>query len=195
MILAAGLSQGHPLERKTLRFGVEGLGAGNGRATERSHHSTIGKTSATQTMAGSQPRPCDHIASNKTTSCNRVNAPQRLRLFQFDGALAGTGGLRESASTQWVSADTGRGVLKIINFALTDPQPDAKARMTCLKYQACLTWPRLSEAEELARASEHERRARELDAQVLSFSAVEQETFYWRDGAVHAQKVYGMVPK
>ncbi len=120
-----------------------------------------------------------HFRNRANTGPNlgEVNAPQRVRQFQFDGALAGTGGLRVSALTEPVSADAGRGVLNIIDFELTDPQPGVKAGMTYLKFQACLTWPRLSEAEERARAAEHERRARELDAQVLAFSEEELETF------------------
>lgn len=115
--------------------------------------------------------------SNTGPNVGDVNAPQRIRLFQFDGALAGTGGLRESATTGSTNANAGRGILNIVDFKLTDLQPDVKARMTYLKFQACLTWPRLSDADELARAVEHERRARELDARILSFSKEELETF------------------
>ncbi len=120
-----------------------------------------------------------HFRNRTNTGPNLggVNAPQRMRSFQFDGALAGTGGLRPAAAAATVVSSSGRGLLKIVDFELAGLEPQGKASMTYLKFQVCLSWPKLPEAEELARAIEHERRARELDAQVLVFSAIEHELF------------------
>ncbi len=120
-----------------------------------------------------------HFRNHANTGPNLgdVNAPQRLRLFQFDGALAGTSGLYNPVATTTTEADTGRGALYIVGYELTGQRAEGRARMTYLKFQACLTWPRLSETEETARTTEHERRARQLDAQVLDYLPVERELF------------------
>ena len=119
-------------------------------------------------------------SANTGTNLGDVNAPQNLRLFLFDGALAGTGGLRSSELEGVLSqTDTkqGRGALEIFDYELSSLEPNQKASMTQLKFRACLTWPRLDSAAEEARSIEHERRARELDAQIREYSNDELETF------------------
>jgi len=86
-------------------------------------------------------------ADNTATNKGEVNAPQLDRLFLFSPALAGTGGYKPSVDETNPESfepgpDDGLGWLKVIDFGLSDLEPGQKARMTYLKFDACLTWPK-----------------------------------------------------
>ena len=81
-------------------------------------------------------------ADNTGPNEGEVNAPQYLRLFLFEPALAGTGGLRLSDGDLNVDDAPGRGWLQIHELGLTDLLPDKRARANYLKFTGCLTWPR-----------------------------------------------------
>ena len=85
-------------------------------------------------------------AANTGPNIGDVNAPQKDRLFVFSSSLSGTGGFKPPSGPQALSvtpADTdGRGWLKILDYGLSDLAPGDRARMTYLKFEACLTWPK-----------------------------------------------------
>ncbi len=82
-------------------------------------------------------------ADNTAPNDGSVNAPQDLRLFVFSPGFSGTAGIKPSGEiTPGDVADSeGRGWLKILDFGLSDLDPGQKARMTYVKFIACLTWP------------------------------------------------------
>jgi len=67
-------------------------------------------------------------AGNTGPNDGSVNAPQELRLFQFDPG----GG---------APPDSGRGWLAIEDFGLADLKPGEKARLVYLRFHGCLIWP------------------------------------------------------
>ncbi len=85
-----------------------------------------------------------HFRNADNTGPNEgdVNAPQHLRLFLFDPALSGTGGLKLSDGELNVDDAPGRGWLQVHELGLTDLLQDRRARANYLKFTACLTWPR-----------------------------------------------------
>lgn len=80
-------------------------------------------------------------ADNTAGNDGGVNAPQRLRLFQFAPAIEGTGGFKAPADEAPVEAD-GRGWLHVDDMGLADLEPGQRARMVYLRFRACLTWPK-----------------------------------------------------
>jgi hypothetical protein len=91
-----------------------------------------------------------HFRNRDNSGPNRgdVNAPQHLRRFVFSRSLIGTGGFKPSTDPEtprYVEPDPsdGRGWLRIVDYGLSDLEPDQRARMTYLKFTACLTWPRI----------------------------------------------------
>jgi hypothetical protein len=83
-------------------------------------------------------------ADNTGANDGSVNAPQHLRLFIFSPALSGTGGFKPSReiTPKDVEDAEGRGWLKILDMGLSDLEPGQQARMTYLKFIACVTWPK-----------------------------------------------------
>ncbi|MCB1183594.1 hypothetical protein KDM41_09170 [bacterium] len=85
------------------------------------------------------PNPRDlagwHFRNAANTGPNRgdVNAPQHLRRFVF--AL-------DAAGLADPDAARGEGWLHILDFRLTPPEPGRRARLTDLRFEACLAWPR-----------------------------------------------------
>ncbi len=87
-------------------------------------------------------------AANTGKNSGDVNAPQRLRLFQFSPSLTGTGGFRPPRATpgpEQLDSNNGRGALTILDMGLADLEPGNKARINYLKFQLCLTWPKTEE--------------------------------------------------
>lgn len=85
---------------------------------------------------------------NTTTNTGDVNAPQHTRLFAFSPSLTGTGGFKPSNSNSPINSqntDGGRGVLHILDMGLSDLEKGQKARMSYLKFDICLTWPKTDE--------------------------------------------------
>ncbi|MEM6775859.1 MAG: hypothetical protein AAF640_13525 [Pseudomonadota bacterium] len=81
-------------------------------------------------------------AANAGPNDGSVNAPQRLRLFEFEPALSGTAGIK-AAPSALPSPGSGRGWLFIHGLGLDafpDPQ-DRRARAVWIRFEACLTWP------------------------------------------------------
>ncbi len=106
-------------------------------------------------------------ADNTGKNTGDVNAPQLLRLFQFDPALSGTGGFRPSTGVVEPDPNQGRGALTIRDFGLTDLEPGQKARMNYLKFHVCLTWPKTEEE-----------MTEEANAKSPVFLDAEKETMY-----------------
>ncbi|WP_022953497.1 hypothetical protein [Leucothrix mucor] len=81
-------------------------------------------------------------AANTLGNTGDVNAPQRLRLFEFSGALSGTGGFRppQGETTQPEASNNGRGALTIVDMGLADLEPGQKARMNYMQFNVCLSW-------------------------------------------------------
>ncbi len=77
-------------------------------------------------------RSLDNLGPNK----GEVNAPQHLRLFEFEPELSGTGGLREA-----VGSGSGRGWLRVEALELTPPRVGDRASIESVSFSACLTWP------------------------------------------------------
>lgn len=88
-------------------------------------------------------------AANTGPNLGDVNAPQQRRLFVFSPELAGTGGFKPSgngaALQEALSTADGRGWLHILDYGLSDLEPGQKARMTYLRFETCLSWPRSEE--------------------------------------------------
>ncbi len=102
---------------------------------------------------GGAPNPRDiegwHFRNADNTGANKgdVNAPQHDRLFFFSPGLAGTGGYRPSVNESEPrhyapDPEDGLGWLKVVDFGLSDLESGQRARMTYLKFDACLTWPK-----------------------------------------------------
>lgn len=107
----------------------------------------IDLSQVTPPFAGGAPNARDifgwHFRNVDNTGPNRgsVNAPQELRLFQFEPALTGTGGFKPDASSAHVNSAAGRGWLRIRDKGLTDLNTNQQARLNYLKFDACITWP------------------------------------------------------
>lgn len=82
-------------------------------------------------------------ADNTGPNDGSVNAPQHLRLFLFEPNLTGTAGIKPSGEITPEDAEKagGRGWLRLLDIGLADLDPGQQARMTYLKFEACLTWP------------------------------------------------------
>lgn len=105
---------------------------------------------------GGAPNPRDlfgwHFRNAANTGPNEgdVNAPQQLRRFFFSPALVGTGGFRPSTDPDAprLSApdpEDGIGWIEVLDYGLSDLEPGARARMTYLRFQGCITWPKTDE--------------------------------------------------
>ncbi|GJM44988.1 MAG: hypothetical protein DHS20C21_18300 [Gemmatimonadota bacterium] len=89
-------------------------------------------------------------ADNTGPNVGDVNAPQGTREFFFSRAISGTGGFKPSAdpdSARWAAPDSsdGLGWFRVLDYGLSDLEPGGKARMTYLKFDACLRWPKSEE--------------------------------------------------
>lgn len=117
-------------------------------------------TVATPPLRGPNPREIYgwHFRNTDNTGPNRgeVNAPQDMRAFVLSESAAGTP----------PSPTDGIGWLKIEDYGLSDLEPGEQARMSYLKFNACLSWPK----------SEEDQRA-EADLNSLDFIDVDQEIF------------------
>jgi len=102
------------------------------------------------------PNPRDiagwHFRNKNNSGPNKgdVNAPQELRLFNFSGSLAATGGFKPSTDGGSLRLETpakneGRGWLEIIDYGLNGAANGESAKMNYLKFAACLTWPKTKE--------------------------------------------------
>jgi len=80
-------------------------------------------------------------AHNTADNTGDVNAPQHTRLFSFSPSLTGTGGFKPSSINQQTT-DSGRGLLRVLDMGLSDLEKGQKARMTYLKFNLCLSWPK-----------------------------------------------------
>ncbi|MAK59525.1 MAG: hypothetical protein CMK09_00955 [Ponticaulis sp.] len=113
-------------------------------------------TAGTPPLRGPNPREIYgwHFrdADNTGPNTGEVNAPQHMRAFVLSPRAAGTP----------PGPDDGIGWLKIEDFGLSDLEPGEQARMSYLKFNACLSWPKT----EADKASES-----------LDFSEVDQEIF------------------
>ncbi|MCL4865670.1 MAG: hypothetical protein KJZ47_07230 [Gemmatimonadales bacterium] len=87
-----------------------------------------------------------HFRNRDNTAPNdgSVNAPPSLREFIFSPEVGRTLVYRGSATSE-ADIETvrsfGRGWLNLEAFALTPPQPGARAAFIWLRFTACLTWP------------------------------------------------------
>ncbi|WP_339949480.1 hypothetical protein [uncultured Albimonas sp.] len=79
-------------------------------------------------------------AANAGPNDGSLNAPQRLRLFEFEPAYAGTAGPR--APLDALPPGTGRGWLRIDDLGLADLARGERARAVWMRFSACLTWPK-----------------------------------------------------
>lgn len=93
-------------------------------------------------------------AANTDINTGDVNAPQHLRLFFFDPALTGTGGLKPSDGVSDPNSNAGRGALTILDMELTGLEPGGKATISYLKFVGCVSWTDEAEAAALAPATE-----------------------------------------
>ncbi|MAK60264.1 MAG: hypothetical protein CMK09_04740 [Ponticaulis sp.] len=113
-------------------------------------------TAGTPPLRGPNPREIYgwHFrnADNTGPNTGEVNAPQHMRAFVLSSRAAGTS----------PGPGDGIGWLKIEDFGLSDLEPGEQARMSYLKFNACLSWPKT----EADKASER-----------LDFSEVDQEIF------------------
>lgn len=100
-------------------------------------------TAVTPPWYGPNPREIYgwHFRNADNTAANdgSVNAPQRLRIFQFEPAIEGTAGFKPSSGDAAIES-AGRGWLQVDDMALVDLEPGRRARMTHLKFRACLVW-------------------------------------------------------
>lgn len=89
-----------------------------------------------------------HFRNADNTGPNQgdVNAPQRLRPFEFSEGLIGTGGFKPPPGPPHGEAErpahAGRGWLEILDFGLADLNVGDRARMNYVKLRGCLTWPK-----------------------------------------------------
>lgn len=113
-------------------------------------------TVATPPLRGPNPREIYgwHFRNADNTGPNKgeVNAPQAMRAFV----------LSENAAGALPSASDGIGWLKIEDYGLSDLAPGEQARMSYLKFNACLSWPKT---------------ASDKQADSLDYSEVDQEIF------------------
>ena len=123
-----------------------------------------------------------HFRSDDNTRVNtgELNAPQQLRLFQFEPALTGTGGFRPprealSSSATELPEAPGRGWLRILDMGLSDLSRGEQARMTYLKFQACLTLPQPSIVDEQQWASALAASRSAIDAANPHYSDADRE--------------------
>lgn len=105
---------------------------------------------------GGSPNPRDifgwHFRNAGNTGPNRgdVNAPQETRVFFFMRTPGREGGFRPSTNPgtpRFPEPDPGDGVgwLRVLDYGLSDLEPGQKARMTYLKFEACISWPKSEE--------------------------------------------------
>lgn len=110
-------------------------------------------------------------AANTGPNVGDVNAPQYLREFFFSRALIGTGGFKSAkgpdASLMFEpDPNGGRGWLKILDLGLSDTALRQKARMSYLKFDACISWPKSDEDKRI-----------EADSKSLNYLPGEVEIF------------------
>ena len=81
-------------------------------------------------------------ADNRGPNLGSVNAPQRLRLFEFEPGFAGPAGIKAAPGTT-PSPGSGRGWLFIHDLGL-DAFPesaDERVGAVWLRFEACISWP------------------------------------------------------
>lgn len=94
------------------------------------------------------PNPRDiegwHFRNTNNTGPNLgdVNAPQSLRGFVISPTLVGTGGLRPPKNAVEPNPTDGMGWIKVLDLGLDNSGDDERARLTYLKFEGCLSWPR-----------------------------------------------------
>lgn len=107
-------------------------------------------TAVTPPFHGPNPRQLDgwHFRNADNTAANdgSVNAPQRLRQFQFAPSIEGTGGFKPPRGGAAVDAD-GHGWLFVEDMQLADLERGRQARLTRLRFNVCLTWPKKLDAD------------------------------------------------
>ena len=82
-------------------------------------------------------------ADNRGPNDGSVNAPQRLRLFEFEPGLRGTAGIKVEPNLP-AQPGTGRGWLFIDGLGLdafSDAGPNNQASAVWVRFSACLNWP------------------------------------------------------
>jgi len=137
-----------------------------------------------------------HFRSADNSGPNRgdVNAPQHQRAFLFARTPAGVAAAAPGTDPNAPrlvepDANDGRGWLTVLDYGLADLDPGQRARMTYLRFEACLTWPK----------SDEERR-READAASAVFLPEEIEAagscgldldVYTLDAAVLPRRLVG----
>lgn len=83
-------------------------------------------------------------ADNSGPNDGSVNAPQTRRKFLISPSLSGTGGFRTPAdkpADPSAFEGEGHGTFVIDHYGLADLAPGQKARLTSIKFRACLVWP------------------------------------------------------
>ena len=132
-------------------------------------------TQITPPFNGPNPRELYgwHFRNKANTGPNEgdVNAPQHDRVFLFSPSLIGTGGFKpprgpETPAYNEPDPNDGLGWLKVLDYGLSDLEPGQQSRMTYLKFDTCVTWPK----------SEDEKQ-READQARPDFLPEEIETF------------------
>ncbi|MEM6743103.1 MAG: hypothetical protein AAF676_05125 [Pseudomonadota bacterium] len=86
-------------------------------------------------------------SANQGPNDGSVNAPQRLRLFEFEPALRGTAGPKPAPGAA-PQPGSGRGWLYLHALGLdafAGAAPAEQARAVWLRFEACLTWPETAE--------------------------------------------------
>jgi hypothetical protein len=86
-------------------------------------------------------------AENRGPNEGSVNAPQRLRLFEFEPGLRGTAGVKPAPGAA-PQPGSGRGWLFVRGLGLDAFEGAAageRARAVWLRFEACLSWPETAE--------------------------------------------------
>ncbi|MFN3232808.1 MAG: hypothetical protein ACE363_11715 [Alphaproteobacteria bacterium] len=133
----------------------------------------VDMTQITPPFRGPNPRQLYgwHFRNQANTGPNEgdVNAPQHDRVFLFSPSLIGSGGFKPpqgAVAPPEPDSRSGLGWLKILDYGLSDLEPGQQARMTYLKFDACITWPKSDEEQQ-----------REAAAADPDFMPEERETF------------------
>ena len=79
---------------------------------------------------------------NTGPNTGEVNAPQHLRLFEFDPNMTGTAGFRPPQGGETLSPSPGRGWLSIEDLKLSPVAAGEKASIEQISFRACFTLPR-----------------------------------------------------
>lgn len=118
-------------------------------------------------------------ADNTAPNTGEVNAPQLLRLFQFDPELTGTGGYRPPreaiVDASHAEPAPGRGWLRILDMGLSNLDAGERASFRYLKFQACLTLPTPTDNDRQRWASARDTSRAAIDAGQLGYSDLDRE--------------------